>query len=206
MTEKEKEAEQEVKEHIRLIEKSLLHPDLSKVEYDKDFKKYMVSSIIPTAELFKEKLNHIEYRIDEGNKNYESLKTDIDKRFDEGNKNYESLKADMDKRFDSMQCDMDKRFDSMQGDMDKRFEQVDKRFEQVDKRFDSMQCDMDKRFDDLKLDLDKRFDKVDNSINRLADIVLKSNENNRMFTVKMFMASITITVLLIGVLGSFLKQ
>ena len=164
------EEEKEVKEHIRLIEKSLLHPDLSKVEYDKDFKKYMVSSIIPTAELFKEKLNHIEYRIDEGNKNYEILKTDIDKRFD------------------SMQTDIDKRFD------------------EGHKIYENLKTDMDKRFDSMQTDMDKRFDKVDNSINRLADIVLKSNENNRMFTVKMFMASITITVLLIGVLGSFLQQ
>ncbi len=110
------EEEKKVKEHIRLIEKSLLHPDLSKVEYDKDFKKYMVSSIIPTAELFKEKLNHIEYRIDEGNKNYENLKTDIDKRFEQ-----------VDKRFEQV----DKRFDSMQGDMKELTNKFDDKFDKL---------------------------------------------------------------------------
>ena len=177
MSMKKGDEEEEIKKQVQFIEKSFLHPELSSVEYDKEHKKFLLSSVIPTVDFFKEKLNMIEYRLDESNEKYRDLKLDMANQFKQVDKRFEQV----DKRFDSMQIDMDKRFDSMQIDMDKRFEQVDK-------RFDSMQIDIK--------DLTNKFDK-------LYHLLENRDRDQRGFTIRMFMISISVSVL--GVLGILLK-
>ena len=56
---------------------------------------------------------------------YTVFSQQVDKRLDQ-----------VDKRFEELRTDMNKRFEELRADMNARFEQVDKRFEQVDKRFE----------------------------------------------------------------------
>ncbi len=124
-----------------------------------------------------------------------TLRTDMDRRFNVTDNSIVTLRTDMDKRFDVMQSDMDKRFDvtdnsivTLRTDMDRRFEQVDRRFDATDKRFDKI----DDKFDKLYHLLENR------------DVEMRGEiREQRKFTLKMFMISISISVL--GVFGILLK-
>ena len=148
----------------------------------------LVANVIPTTKYFEFRFDNMQRQINHIEKQNDKLRFDMDKRFD-------GMQQDMDKRFDGMQQDMDKRFDGMQQDMDRRFERVDKRFEQVDKRFEQV----DKRFEQV----DKRFEQMIFSIDKLTDVLENRDIEQRSFTIKMFMISISISVL--GVLGVVLK-
>ncbi|WPL17886.1 hypothetical protein Thiowin_02929 [Thiorhodovibrio winogradskyi] len=53
---------------------------------------------------------------------------------EQNDKRFDAMQTQMDKRFDAV----DKRFEAMQTQMDKRFDAVDKRFEAMDKRFEAL--------------------------------------------------------------------
>ena len=104
-----------------------MHPELNNVEYDKDYKKYLISSAIPTAEYFKERLNSIDVRLDTHTELSRDLKLDMDRRFDESKQDYRDLKSDMDSRFD----ESNKNYCDLRSDVDKRFDKMDDKFDKL---------------------------------------------------------------------------
>ena len=91
------------------------------------------------------------------------------------------------------------RFDTMQDQINRIEKQNDKLRIDMDNKFDAMRNDVDKRFEQV----DKRFEQVISSIDRLTDVLEGRDREQRSFTLKMFMISISISVL--GVLGVILK-
>ena len=91
-----------------------------------------------------------------------------------------------------------------------RFDTMQKQINHIEKQNDKLRADMDKRFENMQQGIDKRFEQVDKrfeqmifSIDKLTDVLEHRDREQRSFTIKMFMISISISVL--GVLGVVLK-
>jgi TolA-binding protein len=73
----------------------------------------------------------------------------VDKRLEQVDKRFEELRTDMNTRFEQV----DKRFEELRTDMNKRFEELrtdmNTRSEQVDKRFEELRTDMNTRFEQM---------------------------------------------------------
>ena len=144
----------------------------------------IIAGIIPNTRYFDARFDLLQAQIDDIRRGQDNIKEEMKFRFSE-----------MERRFDDVKQDMDRRFDDVKQDMDRRFEQVDKRFEQVDRRFEQV----DKKFEQI----DRRFEQIIASIDRLSDKLDNRDKEHRNFTLSMF--SISIAILILGVLGAFLK-
>ena len=151
----------------------------------------IIAGIIPNTRYFDARFDLLQAQIDDIRRGQDNIKEEMKFRFSEMERRFDDVKQDMDRRFDDVKQDMDRRFEQV----DKRFEQVDRRFEQVDRRFEQV----DKKFEQI----DRRFEQIIASIDRLSDKLDNRDKEHRNFTLRMF--SISIAILILGVLGAFLK-
>ena len=148
--------------------------DLSKVTLNKETIDVLVANVIPTTKYF-------EFRFDTVQKQIDNIETQNNQ-----------LRIDMDKRFDSMQTDMDKRFEQMIYSVDRLTDVVEHK--------DKEQRDALNRLTDVLENKDKE---QRDALNRLTDVLENRDKEQRGFTIRMFMISISVSVL--GVLGILLK-
>lgn len=84
-----------------------------------------------------------------------------------------------------------------------RFDTMQAQIDRIEKQNEQLHIDMDNKFGEMRKDVDKRFEQMIHSIDRLSDRLENRDREQRSFTLKMFMISISISVL--GVLGVVLK-